>query len=120
MMVERRASDLGPMLWPGAELAADPDVVSRYEKAPDLPGPIQAVGTAGEPVLEAWCPQCHDTIGKTVMDYITAVSPITVPAPTIAWPGHKTLATLITLQPCGHTFRAMDGQTIAEVREPTA
>ncbi|SEE84942.1 hypothetical protein SAMN05216483_6780 [Streptomyces sp. 2131.1] len=117
---KRRASDLGPRLWPGAEIETDPDVVERYEEAPDLPGPIQAVGPAGGPVAEAWCPQCQEAINEMFQDNIIAVSPITVETPRIMWPGHQTIASLITLTPCGHAFRAVDGQTIAEVREPAA
>lgn len=120
MLHGRRESDLGPMLWPGAELEADPVVVSRYEEAPDLPGPIQAVGPVGGPVTEAWCPQCQEAIAETCLDNIIAASPITVPAPATMWPGHQTIATLITLEPCGHAFRVVRGQTIAEVREPAA
>ncbi|MEV8344576.1 hypothetical protein [Streptomyces niveus] len=117
---KRRASDLWPRLWPGAELETDPDIVERYEEAPDLPGPIQAVGLAGRPVAEAWCPQCQEAITEMSQDNIIAVSPITVAAPRIMWPGHRSIAGLITVQPCGHAFRVVDGQTIAEVREPAA
>jgi hypothetical protein len=121
MRYERRASDLGPKLWPGAELDADPAVVSRYEEAPDLPGPIRAIGTAGGPVTEAWCPQCQEAITGVSRDDIVAVSPITTaPAPRIMWPEHRAIAVLITVTPCGHSFRVTDGQTIAEVREPAA
>lgn len=117
---ERRESDLAPRLWPGAELETDSDVVERYEEAPDLPGPIQAVGPADGPVAKAWCPQCQEVITEMSQDNIIAVSPITVPAPRIMWPGHRHIASLITLSPCGHAFRAVDGQVIAEVREPAA
>lgn len=117
---QRRASDLWPMLWPGAELEAGPGVVSRYEEAPDLPAPIQAVGPADGPVTTAWCPQCQETITEASRDAIAAVSPITVQAPRIMWPGYRTIAALITVKPCGHAFRVTDGQTIAEVREPAA
>lgn len=120
MLYERRESDLGPKLWPGAELEADPAVVSRYEEAPDLPGPIQAVGAAGGAVTEAWCPQCQEAITGADRDDIVAVSPITVTAPRVMWPGHRTIGVLITVKPCGHAFRVTDGQTIAEVREPAA
>lgn len=117
---ERRASDLGPRLWPGAELEASAGVVSRYEEAPDLPGPIQAVGTAAGQMTEAWCPHCHEPITEMRTDNITAVSPVTVETPRIMWPGHRRVAALITVGPCGHAFRVVDGQTVAEVREPVA
>jgi hypothetical protein len=118
---QRRASELWPRLWPGAEIEAGPGVVSRYEEAPDLPGPVQAVGPAEGPVTTAWCPQCQEVITGASRDDIAAYSPITAQAPTAnLWPGYKTVAALITVKPCGHAFRVTDGQTILEVREPAA
>jgi hypothetical protein len=119
-LYERRESDLGPKLWPRAELETDPAVVERYEEAPDLPGPIQAAGTADGPATKAWCPQCQEVITEACLDNIIAASPIEVLAPPTMWPGHRTIAMLITLTPCGHAFRVVHGQTIAEVREPAA
>lgn len=118
--MERRASDLRLMLWPGAELEADPGVVERYDEAPDLAGPIQGIGPEDGPVRTMWCPQCQEEITGSDLDVIAAYSPITVQAPSIAWPGYKRLAGLVTVKPCGHAFRVMNGQTVAEIREPTA
>ncbi|MFF4902242.1 hypothetical protein [Streptomyces sp. NPDC001068] len=120
MMVERRASDLTPMLWPGAEIEAAPGVVERYDEAPDLAEPIRGIGPEDGPVRTMWCPQCQEEITGSDLDVIAACSPITVQAPSIAWPGYRRLAGLVTVKPCGHAFRVVDGQTLVEIRESAA
>ncbi|RZU28276.1 hypothetical protein EV284_6442 [Streptomyces sp. BK022] len=114
MTVERRASDL-PMVLPGLELSADEDLVFRYEQAPDLPGPVKAVGIKDGPVTEAWCPQCQETTTAMAQDNIVAYAPI-LDGPRSLWPGHQIAGRLLTLTPCGHAFRVMEGQSILQVQ----
>ncbi|MDI3102061.1 hypothetical protein QJ054_34050 [Streptomyces sp. AN-3] len=118
---EKRASDLEVLVPVGWDVDTSPDVVRRYEEAPDLPGPIQAQGKDGM-MLSAVCPQCQKTIEQMDQDSILAMNPEAF------FPGHRpslfgdcrTVAHLLTLGDCGHAFRILPGQTTAVVREPAA
>ncbi|QFG13223.1 hypothetical protein SEA_GILGAMESH_31 [Streptomyces phage Gilgamesh] len=117
----RRASDLEVLVPLGWDVDASPDIVRRYEEAPDLPGPIQGQSKDGM-VLSAECPQCQKTIAQMDQDSILASDPDAwfagnLPAP---FGDCRTVAHLITLGDCGHAFRILPGQTIAVMREQAA
>ncbi|MER6109328.1 hypothetical protein [Streptomyces hirsutus] len=121
MTVPVRPSDLSFRLRPGDELEATTDLILRYEQAPDLPAPIRGVGPMDGPVVAAWCPQCQAAIEVLETDNILVASPFhdTAGLNTL-WPETRKVATLISVRPCGHAFRVMEGQAYLEVRESTA
>ncbi|MFJ4084906.1 hypothetical protein ACIP2Z_38935 [Streptomyces iakyrus] len=123
MTVPVRASDLEHLVPYGWDLETDPDIISRYENAPDLPGPIQAVASDSGKAPTAMCPQCDKAVEKVDQDGILAVDPnvfFTGRHVRTLWGDQRTVASLLSLTGCGHTFRVLPGQTIAEVREQSA
>ncbi|MFB7576365.1 hypothetical protein [Streptomyces sp. NPDC056165] len=115
-----RASDLEVLVPSGWHLETDPDVVRRYEDAPDLPGPIQAVGPMDGPVTTAWYPRCSATVPTIEQDFLLATDRYAILNGQVTVDAHRRVASLISLGGCGHAFRVLPGQTIAEVREPVA
>jgi hypothetical protein len=109
-------SDLHPVTLPGRHLEAEQHLAQRYDDAPDLLAPIQAIADEDGRPSSARCPHCQADVTGMEQEYLVCYDPTRVPSRWRRQPGRESM--LLSLIGCGHAFRVTPGQAFMEVREP--